>query len=365
MHTLPIGEGFFILNCEEKFIRNSYLLTMYSLKFQLFFAVIISSIGGCAAMLLFDRSPVLASAVLLFSIGASFTVLYLFVYRPLKKVQSVITAQKDKASLHRATADSSQEMQEISDSINSMLDSFRADIAQMKKLEQVRSEFLGNVSHELRTPIFSTQGLIETLLHGAVDDKKVNRDFLQKALNNTERLNSLLSELIDISRIQSGEMKLRFRFFDLVPFLETTVAEMQTTAEQRNVSLALAGNTGVHIEVYGDKERLRQVMDNLIENALKYSEPNDKVVVKFSDQKDKVELCVEDTGIGIAPQHLGRIFERFYRVDKDRSRDVGGTGLGLAIVKHIVEAHHSTIRVESEIGVGTKFSFFMMKTSIG
>jgi two-component system, OmpR family, phosphate regulon sensor histidine kinase PhoR len=135
-------------------------------------------------------------------------------------------------------------------------------------------------------------------------------------------------------------------------------------AEQRKISLAITGDLSAAIDVYGDKERLHQVLVNLIDNALKYSEPKAKVSVQFTEQKDRVEICVEDSGIGIAPQHLPRIFERFYRVDKDRSREVGGTGLGLAIVKHIIEAHNSVISVESQIGIGTKFIFFVMKTSV-
>ncbi len=338
---------------------------MYSLKIQLLFAIVAASIGGIVAMFFFLHSPIIAATILASSMTLSALAIYVFVYRPIQKIQSVISAQKDKNSLHRASVYSSNELQILSDSINTMLDSFHADIAQMKKLEQVRSEFLGNVSHELRTPIFSTQGLIETLLHGAVDDKKVNRNFLQKALNNIERLNELLSELIDISRIQSGEMKLRFRFFDIVAFLKSIVADMQTSAEQRSISLSIVGTTEKQIDVYGDRERLRQVMVNLIDNAIKYSEPNSTVAVRFNDLNDRVQVYVEDTGIGIAPQHLSRIFERFYRVDKDRSRDVGGTGLGLAIVKHIVEAHHSEVHVESEIGTGTKFIFSVMKKSVG
>jgi two-component system phosphate regulon sensor histidine kinase PhoR len=232
----------------------------------------------------------------------------------------------------------------------------------MKKLERVRTEFLGNVSHELRTPIFTTQGLIETLLNGAVDDATVNRNFLQKALHNIERLNDLLTDLIDISRIESGEMKLRFRFFDVVEFMKSIVSEMTIAAERRKISLHCTFSFH-EIEVYGDKERLRQVMINLIDNAIKYSEENGIIKISIDDKSDCVIVSVEDSGMGIPPQHLPRIFERFFRVDRGRSREVGGTGLGLAIVKHIIEAHNSTIHVESEIGIGTKFSFPIWKTA--
>ncbi len=335
---------------------------MYSLRFQLFAITLIASIGGAVAF--YNHSSILLSSLLLLAVLLmAYGFLFFFVYRPLQSIQRVLHAQEDKESVRRLNTSSSDEFRQLSDSFNTMLDSFRTDIRQLEKLERVRSEFLGNVSHELRTPLFSTQGLIETLLHGAVDDKKVNKDFLKKALNNIERLNSLLEELIDISRIESGEMKLRVRYFDIVPMLETTVTELQNYAEQRSVSLVLDLPAETELNVFGDKERLRQVMVNLIENAIKYSEPKDSVTVQCRSGKDDVTISVKDTGIGIAPQHISRIFERFYRVDKDRSRDVGGSGLGLAIVKHIIEAHNQTIRVESQVGIGTTFTFSVSRSN--
>ncbi|MDP1677558.1 MAG: ATP-binding protein [Bacteroidota bacterium] len=337
---------------------------MYSFRIQLFTAVLFAVLSGIISYYFYPISLFLSLICGAGGLIISYGILYFFVHRPLRLIQRVIDAQKDKSSVHRVNLYTSDELRNMSDSFNTMLDSFRADIVQLEKLEHVRSEFLGNVSHELRTPLFTTQGLIETLLHGAVDDKKVNRDFLQKALNNIERLNLLLEELIDISRIESGEMKLRLRFFDIVPLLVDTVNDEQVHAGQKNITLKLSGETGLPIEVFGDRERIRQVLVNLIENAIKYSELEGTITVKFVELRDSVELSVEDTGIGIAPQHLPRIFERFYRVDKDRSRDVGGSGLGLAIVKHIVEAHDSTISVESNVGVGTKFTFTVKKSGV-
>ena len=335
---------------------------MYSLRFQLLLSVLVSAIGTAVAIYLFFASVAVATLVFFLSILISYGILHLFVYRPFQKIQSAVEAQTHEVSAQRIVVNTSDEFLHLSDSLTDLLESFQTDIAQMKKLERMRTEFLGNVSHELRTPIFSTQGLLETLLNGAIDDKKVNRDFLRRALSNTERLNTLLGDLIDISRIESGEMKLRFRFFDVVAFLQSIVSEMQTSAEQRNINLKLEGETARVVDVYGDKERLHQVMVNLIDNAIKYSEPKDSVTITFSEKSDRVEICVADTGMGIAQQHLPRIFERFYRVDRDRSREMGGTGLGLAIVKHIVEAHDSEIKVESDVGVGSKFIFWVNKS---
>lgn len=336
---------------------------MYSLRFQLLVSALIAAVGGATAFYL-HPSLLLSIAIMTGAVLLSYGILYFFVYRPLLRIQRVVDAQEDKASVERFIASSSDEFQQLSASFNTMLESFRADISRMRKLEGVRSEFLGNVSHELRTPLFSTQGLIETLLHGAVDDKKVNRDFLAKALNNIERLNSLLEELIDISRIESGEMKLRLRYFDISAMLSAATADMQTYAEQRGIILSYQSPKDMTVEVFGDKERLRQVAVNLLENAIKYSEKGSPVLITLTASDERAEISVKDSGIGIAPQHLPRIFERFYRVDKDRSRDVGGSGLGLAIVKHIVEAHGSSITVESVVGIGTTFTFTVSRTGI-
>jgi two-component system phosphate regulon sensor histidine kinase PhoR len=245
--------------------------------------------------------------------------------------------------------------------INAMLETLETDLVHLKKLERVRSEFLGNVSHELRTPIFSMQGLIETLLNGAIDDPGVNREFLEKALRNSDRLSILLNDLTDISRIESGEMKLRFRYFDAAEFLKSSVSELEPQAEAMGISLALEMSLKERTEVYGDRDRLRQVIANLVENAIRYSDEGKTVKVVASEREGSVEISVQDEGIGIPEEHLSRIFERFYRVDKDRARTGGGTGLGLAIVKHILEAHRSFVTVKSEPGKGSVFTFVISK----
>jgi len=253
---------------------------------------------------------------------------------------------------------SDDEVGMVTRTLNDLLDKVNADIGRMKKLEKFRSEFLGNVSHELRTPIFSLQGFLETLLDGAIDDPAVNRDFLKKAYAHASRLNNLLADLINISQIESGEMKLSFHNFPVKEFLENIIREMQPVAEQHHIVLrgrypAQSGNT----QVYGDKQRLLQAMRNLIENAVKYNKPYGEVIIGFDLKKATARIYVNDTGIGITAEHQSRIFERFYRVDRDRSREVGGTGLGLAIVKHIIEAHESTVHVESTPGKGSTFYF--------
>ncbi len=252
------------------------------------------------------------------------------------------------------------ELRQISKLTNQIVGNLKDDIAKLQKLERVRSEFLANVSHELRTPIFSIQGFIETLIDGAVDDPKVNREFLQKAYQHSDRLNNLLNDLIEISRIESGEMRMSFRYFDISEFLKNVIEEMAPKAEKKSIHLTSGANMH-EVLVLGDRERLRQVLFNLIDNSIKYTDEGGKIKVGFAELQNSVRVYVKDTGWGIGEEHLARIFERFYRVDKDRSRSVGGTGLGLAIAKHIVEAHNSKVEVKSELGKGSEFSFLLKK----
>ena len=259
----------------------------------------------------------------------------------------------------RLVVSSNDEIGLVAKAVNELVEKLKADIVQLKKLEQVRSQFLGNVSHELRTPIFAVQGYLETLLNGAVDDPSVNRSFLEKAQSNLSRLNALLEDLINISQIESGEMKMSFRYFHINEFLESVAKEFETLAANRNVVLQLSLSSSADDEAFGDKERLRQVLNNLISNAINYNKPMGDVVLSSEKVANGIQITIKDTGVGIPVEHLSRIFERFYRVDSDRSRALGGTGLGLAIVKHIVEAHGSHVEVESMVGNGSVFCFVL------
>lgn len=252
-----------------------------------------------------------------------------------------------------------EKLNKLENSIKRMFEKSKNDIEYMKKLQRVRSEFIGNVSHELRTPIFAIQGYIETLLNGAIDDPKVNRNFLNKANQHTINLNNLLSDLINISMIESGEMQMSFRYFEIKPYLSSIVEELRHLAEEKNIQLILH-EVPSELYVLGDKERLKQVFTNLIHNAIKYNEQG-KVEIIVEEEKKFVNFRIKDTGIGIPESDLDRIFERFYRVDKARSRAVGGTGLGLSIVKHILEAHNTKIQVQSKLGIGSEFSFKLKK----
>ncbi len=248
---------------------------------------------------------------------------------------------------------------EIEGEIKAMFFRTQNDIANLKKLELMRTEFLGNVSHELRTPIFAIQGYLETLLNGAIEDPKVNKGFLEKAIQHTTSLNSLLNDLIDLSMIESGQMKMSFRYFHIKEYLTEIINSYQPIAQEKGLSIEL-GNVRGNLQLYGDKKWLRQVMVNLVSNAIKYSESG--VISVTVDEEPKFgKITVKDQGHGIPEIDKERIFERFYRVEKGRSKLVGGTGLGLAIVKHIIDAHNSKIQLESELGKGSEFSFKLKK----
>ncbi len=248
---------------------------------------------------------------------------------------------------------------ELEGEIKSMFLRTQNDIANLKKLEQVRTEFLGNVSHELRTPIFAIQGYLETLLDGAINDPKVNQIFLKKANLHTQNLNNLINDLIDISMIESGKMRMSFRYFNVKEYLDSIVNEMRPLAEEKKLELIL-NDIRPNLQLFGDKDRLKQVLVNLISNAIKYTDKG-RIDLFVAEESKYGKIIVKDTGSGISEEDLSRIFERFYRVDKDRSRAVGGTGLGLAIVKHIIDAHSSKIEVNSELGRGSEFSFKLKK----
>lgn len=219
-----------------------------------------------------------------------------------------------------------------------------------------RNEFMGNVAHELRTPIFAIQLSLETLLDGAINDEKVNVDFITRAFNQTKRLKELVDDLITISKFETG-VKMSKRYFGISNTIQKTIDELNALAEIKNVSIEYNSSEAGDVSVFGDEERLKQVLVNLIDNAIKYTSKNGYVKISLDVKEKEVIVNIEDNGIGIPKKDLPRIFERFYRVDKTRSRDVGGSGLGLSIVKHILEAHSSQIRVESEENKGTRFEF--------
>ncbi|MEX1275583.1 MAG: ATP-binding protein [Bacteroidota bacterium] len=302
----------------------------------------------------------LAAIIVLLVVGLTSFLIARKVSKPIVEISAIIRDIKAGNLDRKLPVRSEDEIGRLAELINEMTDKLQADIEQLKKLERIRTEFLGNVSHELRTPIFSMRGFLETLLEGAIDDKTVNRKFLQKAYQHAGQLDTLLMDLIEISRIESGEMKMSFRYFNVAGLLQQLAADVADEVRKKRQSIVVQV-PAPEMMVFGDKDRLRQAISNLIDNAIKYSPEGSTIQLEAMERDSLVSVRVSDTGPGIEAEHLPRIFERFYRVDKNRSREVGGTGLGLAIVKHIIEAHGSRIVVSSEVGKGTIFSFDLKK----
>lgn len=234
------------------------------------------------------------------------------------------------------------------------------DITELKKLEQMRKDFVANVSHELKTPITSIKGFSETLLDGAMKDGQTLENFLSIILKESDRLQSLIQDLLDLSKIEQQGFKLNIQPVDIKEVLEDIIIILKGKAEEKNISLEFAAGNGFAY-VSGDIYRLKQIFINLINNSIAYTPQDGFVKVSLDDIGGEVKISISDSGIGIEEEEIPRIFERFYRVDKARSRNSGGTGLGLAIVKHLVEAHHGYITVSSEVGKGTAFTVILNK----
>ncbi|MDX9881497.1 MAG: ATP-binding protein [Prolixibacteraceae bacterium] len=235
------------------------------------------------------------------------------------------------------------------------------EIARLRDIERYRKEFVGNVSHELKTPIFNIQGYILTLLEGGIDDPNINKLYLKRTEKSIDRMISIVEDLESITKLEAGELKPNYVKFDIVKLTEDAFELEQPLAHLQKISLEFNPRPDKPVMVRADKKRIMEVMTNLIVNGIKYGKKKGFVKVAFYDLHDLVMVEVADNGIGIAKNDLPRVFERFYRVDKSRSREQGGTGLGLSIVKHIIEAHGQTINVKSVIEEGTTFTFTLEK----
>lgn len=234
------------------------------------------------------------------------------------------------------------------------------DISDIRRLERMRSEFVANVSHELKTPVASVKGFAETLLSGALNDKDTAISFLQIIYDESERLNRLINDILELSKIESKDAPLNYSPIDMAHFIRTSIHMMKVEAAKKDIEIEMMIKEEIYIEA--DEDRLRQIFINLISNGINYTPEGGRVKIKVEpllerngDEYDRIRITIADTGMGIPKKDLPRIFERFYRVDKARSRSSGGTGLGLSIVKHLVELHRGSISVQSELGIGTRF----------
>ncbi len=299
------------------------------------------------------------------SFGAFYYALEVFIYRKIKLIYKNIHRLKTsryKTSVFNKTGESDP-IADVNEEVIMWARDQKAEIEELRKLENFRKEFLGNVSHELKTPIFNIQGYIHTLLDGAIDDPEVNIHFLKKAAKSVDRLCDLVEDLINISQLETGQLKMEMERFDIHALTQDIFESLEMKAKARNINLAFKEGCDQPFWVLGDKSRIRQVIVNLLVNSIKYGKEGGLTLCAFYDMDENILIELSDNGEGIAEKHLPRLFERFYRVDKSRSREAGGNGLGLAIVKHIIEAHEQTINVRSKIGAGTTFGFTLKKST--
>jgi two-component system, OmpR family, phosphate regulon sensor histidine kinase PhoR len=286
-----------------------------------------------------------------------------FLYRKVKIIYKTIhsfQSQSDRKPTIRMGEDVLGEVnKEVADWANEKI----KEIKELTATDDFRREFIGNLAHELKTPIFNISGFIDTLLESDLDDPELSRKFLQKAMNNCDRMSDLVKDLDQITRYESGNMPLELTRFDVVELARKTIDSLDHLAREKNISLRIKNPNERSIFVEADKGRVSQVFTNLLVNSISYGKVNGETTIRFYDMSDNILIEVVDDGIGIAKTHLPRIFERFYRVDKSRSRNEGGSGLGLAICKHIIESHNQTISVRSTEEIGSTFAFTLKKST--
>jgi two-component system, OmpR family, phosphate regulon sensor histidine kinase PhoR len=337
-----------------------------------FYAALTSALAVCAVvvvlgwMRLFSLSwvglIVLFVLVTAIDFFANFYFVRHYIFRRIKLIYKVIHRAKMTNDFHAGKIEMRQNiMNRIEQEVDEWAEKNAREFDEMEKLATYRRRFIGDVSHELKTPIFNIQGFVHTLLDGAVNDPQVNVQYLQRAARNVERLQAIVEDLETINKLEAGQMLLDLREFDLYELTEEVFADLEMRAAERSIRLTFKEGAASRFKVRADKESIRQVLINLIQNSIKYGREGGVTKISFYDMETYVLAEVSDNGIGIGAEHLSHVFDRFYRIDKSRSRDAGGTGLGLSIVKHIIEAHKQTINVRSTAGQGATFGFTLEK----
>jgi two-component system phosphate regulon sensor histidine kinase PhoR len=283
-----------------------------------------------------------------------------FVYRRIKLIYKTISRLKTDQFPQEEMDFDSDIIGEVNKDVLNWARESKNEIEQLKEQAKYRKEFIGNLAHELRTPAFNMQGYLLTLLEGGLEDPKINTKYLGRADKNLDRLIHLINDLDKISRLEAGEDPLEMSEFDLCELAKEISDYQEDRASKRQIKINVIP-INKPLKVLADKEKISQVISNLIVNAIRYGKEEGWIEIRFYDMADNVLVEIEDNGVGIADKSIPRLFERFYRVDKSRARNAGGSGLGLAIVKHIIDAHEQTINVRSAMGEGSVFSFTLSK----
>ncbi len=282
-----------------------------------------------------------------------------FIYRRVKKIYDDVSLL-DSATLRSKAI--TTDMSTLTKEVKKFATDKKLEIENLKVREEYRREFMGNVSHELKTPLFTVQGYLSTLADGAMKDKELRKKYLERAEKGVERLIYIVEDLDMISKLEMGDLNLEFSEFNIVELIQNVFDLLEMQADKKNIILMFDQKYNKPIVVRADQEKIQQVLTNLVMNSIKYGKENGTTEITIEDLvKNKIIIRVRDNGEGIEKNHIPRLFERFFRVDKSGARSEGGSGLGLSIVKHIIEGHDEKIYVESEYGKGSEFSFTMEK----
>lgn len=305
--------------------------------------------------------PLIVGAVFVVALFALNYAIERFIHRKIKLIYKTIHRLKIQKQDEEPIDFSQDVLSMVNREVMDWAKGNQQQIANLKKQEEFRKEFIGNLSHELKTPIFTIQGYVLTLLEGGLEDPQINRDYLERADRNLDRLISFISELDEITKLESGQTRLDITKFDITKLVDDVIQEIEYKAQKAKVELVIK-DPKKPIFVEADRSKIAQVITNLVVNSIKYGKEGGYTRIKFYDIDENILVEIEDNGVGIAEEHLPRLFERFYRVEKSRARHQGGSGLGLAIVKHIMDAHGQTINVRSKEGEGSTFSFTLRKS---
>lgn len=300
---------------------------------------------------------------ILFFIFSFFTLQYRvehFIYRHVQKIYKEVSLLDESVLRSQPVT---TDMKTLMYEVNKFATGKKIEIESLKVREEYRREFIGNVSHELKTPLFTVQGYISTLIDGGIKDKALRDKYLARAENGVERLIDIVDDLDMITKLESNELKLQIITFDIVQIFRDVFEMLEMKADAKDISLMFDKDHYRKIFIKGDKEKISRVVINLVENSIKYGKDNGTTEVSFVDlTENKLLVRVTDNGLGIDKKHINRLFERFFRIESSRSREVGGSGLGLSIVKHIIEGHNEHIYLESNLGSGSEFSFTLEKS---
>ncbi|OAD46821.1 sensor histidine kinase [Polaribacter atrinae] len=342
-------------------IKKTYSYALWSAVYLTLLTVVIATLSYYFFSKQIGISTVLFFIIVLFVISF-FIIQYRtehFIYRRLKKIYEDVSIL-DVNDLRRDSV--TTDIEKLSKRMQKFVEGKRLEIKSLTERDSFRRDFLGNVAHELKTPLFTVQGYILTLIEGAVNDKEIRTKYLERANKGVERLVAVIKDLDMIAKLENDGTKLDKEVFNILELVQNVFDMFEMRAKKRNITLKFDRIYEFPVFVNGDAKKIEQVLINLIVNSIKYGKPNGNTIVAVESYNEgKFIIKTIDNGEGIKPQHLSRLFERFYRVDQSRSREQGGSGLGLSIVKHIIEAHNETILLKSTYGEGSEFSFTLEK----